>query len=54
MDRAAIAGTRSRAVIAYREGHSAPQPVTIEGGGHIFMGHDEIREAIRAFVQAST
>lgn len=29
--------------------------VTIEGGGHIFMGHDnEVREAIQAFVQAST
>jgi hypothetical protein len=27
--------------------------VTIEGGGHVFMGHDEeVREAIRAFVQA--
>jgi len=29
--------------------------VTIERGGHIFMGHDdEVREAIRAFVQALT
>jgi 2-hydroxy-6-oxonona-2,4-dienedioate hydrolase len=29
--------------------------VTIEGGGHVFMGHDEeVREAIRAFVQALT
>ncbi|HET9311686.1 MAG TPA: alpha/beta hydrolase [Actinomycetota bacterium] len=28
---------------------------TIERGGHIFMGHDdEVREAIRAFVQALT